>query len=280
MATNSPLPMFGAWNEHWKNHPAGLPISKYKPGTNPNTGAASVDSAWNAARQAAAATNPTTTTTPTTTTPTTTTPTTTTPTTTTPTTTTPNPNAGTTPTTGFAAKYTPAMLNQLYENPWYILPDVFQGLQTSSPLYQQLRDLGADPLALFNIMQGGQTATGGGAADFTNWLANVYQGQGTTGGPGFNAAQLLGQIFGAGNNTSLGQILGAGDMSTQIRTLYNLARDASSVSMNPLAARGYQAALARAGDQYGTSQLGAPAAQSKSPQEWLRANMPWLTMGG
>jgi hypothetical protein len=184
-----------------------------------------------------------------------------------------------TPTTGFASRYTPAMLQNLYENPWYVLPDVFQGISTSSPLYQQLRDIGADPLALYNIMQGSNGVNTGGAADFANWLSGTYQQMGTPGGQGINAGQLLSKLFNSGQDSTLGQILGAGDMGTQVRTLYNLARDATS-QMNPLAARGYQSALARLGDEYGNAQLGATAGQSMSPAEWMRSQAPWLTMGG
>ena len=155
---------------------------------------------------------------------------------------------------------------------------MFQGIGTSSPLYQSLRDIGADPLALYNITQGAQGVNTNGAADFANWLAGTYQNMGSTGGRAFDARALLNNIFGAGENTSLGQILGAGDMGTQIRTLYNLARDVSNVALNPLAARGYQASLARAGDEYGNAQLGASATDSMSPAQWIKANMPYLSL--
>jgi hypothetical protein len=184
-----------------------------------------------------------------------------------------------TPTTGFANRYTPAMLSQLYENPWYVLPDVFQGISTSSPLYQQLRDIGSDPLALYNMAKGANGVNTGGAEDFANWLAGTYQQMGTPGGQRIDTKQLLSNLFTAGENSTLGQVLGAGDMGTQIRTLYNMARDASN-QLNPLAARGYQSALARLGDQYGNAQLGATADQSMSPAEWMRSQAPWLTMGG
>lgn len=288
-ATLAPLPMFGAYNEHWKNHPAGLPKSQYKPGTNPNTGASAVDTAYKAWQ----ATQPATPATPTpvpqgtpwngwtqdfTTPPPATTP--------TPTTTTP---PATTPATGsFADKYTPAMMNQAYENPWYIINDVFQGVNQTSPLYQALRDMGADPLALFNVIKGSQDgAAPGGAKEFVNWLAETYQKQATPGQSQFGAQDLIGRLFsqdkfGADSKNTLGQILGAGDMSTQIRTLYNLARDASNISMNPLAARGYQSALAQAGDRYGEAMMATPGSQTEgplNPAAWLKQYAPWLALG-
>lgn len=283
-ATLAPLPMFGAWNEHWKNHPAGLPVSQYKPNTNQNTGSASVDaaySAYNQQQQAQAPATPAQTpwngwssdfgpgtpATPAT----------------------PNgPGTPATPATpgNFASQYTPAMMDQIYENPWYILGDVFNGIKSTSPLYQSLRDIGADPLTLYNITKGAQGNISGGASDYVNWLANSYQNLGSQGGQRFDAKQLLGALFGqekfgSDSQNTLGQILGAGDMSTQIRTLFNMARDASNVGLNPLAARGYQSALAQAGDRYGDAMLGSNGTTGpQNPAAWIKANMPWLTLGG
>lgn len=292
-ATLAPLPMFGAYNEHWKNHPAGLPKSQYKPNTNPNTGAASVDAAWTAyqAQQAAQTPAPATggTTQPTawnqwftdwTGTP---------PTQNTAPTPTATPSAANpTPTPGgtnYAEAYTPAMMEQVYENPWYILPDVFNNIPSTSPLYQALRDMGGDPLTLYNIMAGSADGSrAGGASDFINWLGSMFKEQGTKGGERLNAQTMLQNLFGqqkfgADSTSSLGQILGAGDLSTQIRTLYNLARDASNVGMNPLAARGYQSALAQAGDRYGQQMLGTDGTvAAQNPSAWIRENFPFLAM--
>jgi hypothetical protein len=283
MAETAPqyTPMFGVWNEHWLNHPAGLPVSKYKPGTNPNTGAASVKAPadWSEWYRTQGQPAPATGTTPTPSTGTT------------PTSgTTPTPSTGGTPAgtsglQGFAARYTPAMLEQAYENPWYILRDVFGGISEASPLYQALRDMGGDPLTIFNIARGSQQKIDTGGEDFVNWLADVYGQQGQVGGTDFSVQQLLGSLFGqdkfgADSQNTLGQILGAGDMSTQIRTLYNMARDVSNVGMNPLAARGYQAALAQAGDRYGQTIMQTPAGADtpQNPAAWIAQNMPWLAM--
>jgi hypothetical protein len=191
--------------------------------------------------------------------------------------------------TGWAAGqgFTPAAMSSIYENPWFLLSSVLPGLsgRESTPLYQSLRDFGADPLALYNIMMGSQgmldqqpgVAAGN---DFANFLANLYKEMGTPGGKGISAGSLIQSIFGEGgasDKTSLGQILGTGDMGTQVRTLFNLLRDASNAGMNPLAARGYQGALARAGDRYGSSQLRAGENTSQSFQEWANENAPWLT---
>jgi hypothetical protein len=287
--TPQPLPMFGAWNEHWKNHPARLPVSQYKPNTNPNTGAASVDAAWAAANPAPAATPPPST----------------------PPTPAPvswnqwyvdymgaPPASPGTPSpapmssaanpaqpASFASQYTPAMQQQVYENPWYILPDVFQGIAPTSPLYQSLRDMGADPLALYNVMQGSQGKTGNDAS-YIDWLADFFKKQ-TTAAPNQASPQnLLSMIFGqekfgAESPNTLGQILGAGDMSTQVRTLYNLAKDSTNLSMNPKTARAYQAALAQSGDTYGTEMLGSQGGTGvQNISQWIKQYAPWLGLGG
>jgi hypothetical protein len=189
--------------------------------------------------------------------------------------------AGLSPMTGFASRYTPAMADQAYENPWYILPDVFPGMETSSPMFQALRDLGADPLTLFNIMAGSQQKIDQGASPFINWLENMYRQQGTRGGQDFDARELIGTIFGqkefgADSKNTLGQILGAGDMSTQVRTLFNMLRDVSGAGMNPLAGRGYQAAIAQAGDRYGNAMMKSDADATMNPAEWIAQNAPWL----
>ena len=188
-------------------------------------------------------------------------------------------SSGMNPYTGFASQYAPgALMNTIYDNPWYVLPDVFKGISTSSPGYQYLRDFGGDPLSLYNIMNGGSGQIDGGEGDYANFLAEMYKNLGTPGGQGFSATELLSNIFNASKESSLGSILGAGDMNMQIRTLFNLLRDASEVSMNPLAARGYQSAIAQQGDRYGNEMLRTGAGDTVSPVEWMRQNAPWLTV--
>jgi hypothetical protein len=197
-----------------------------------------------------------------------------------------DPMTGMAPMTGFASRYTPAMADQVYENPWYLLSDIFPGMKTSSPGYQALRDLPFDPLTLYNLMVGSEQSTDQGAGDYINWLKNMYEQQGSVGGATLNSTKLLKTLFGqeglgADSENSLGQILGAGDMGTQIRTLFNMAREVSNGTMNPLAARGYQSAIAQAGDRYGNAQMKTDLAEnggaSLSPSQWIAQQMPWLT---
>ena len=152
--------------------------------------------------------------------------------------------------TGFAAQYNPNLLENIWQNPWAILPDVFKGINMTGAGYQGLRNLGADPLTLYNIMAGWNNPLdkGSGTANYTNWLASLYNQLGTVGGRAFSASDLLNGIFSPTQNSALKNIETAGDASQQMRTIFNLARDASNVGMNPRAATGYQAALARAGD--------------------------------
>jgi hypothetical protein len=194
---------------------------------------------------------------------------------------TPDPMAGMAPLTGFASRYNPALADQAYENPWYTLPDVIPGISTSDPMFQALRDLGGDPLTLYNIMQGGNQKIDQGAGGFINWLQNMYKQQSTKGGADFDAQALISQIFGqdkfgADSENTLGQILGAGDMSTQVRTLFNMLRDVSGVGMNPLAGRGYQSAIAQAGDRYGNAMMNSEGAETMNPAEWISKNLPHL----
>lgn len=190
-----------------------------------------------------------------------------------------SPSSGMSPYTGFASRYMPGQLDAtIYDNPWYILADVYNGIKTSSPGYQMLRDFGADPLALYNIATGGSGTIDGGASDFTNFMANLYQNLGTVGGQGFDVRELLSNIFNAREGSSLDNILSAGDMNTQVRTLFNLLRDVSNVGMNPLAARGYQAAVARAGDEYGNQMLKRDAGNMPQISDWIAQNAPHLTV--
>lgn len=171
------------------------------------------------------------------------------------------------PLTGWARGrgYNPTELNAIWDSPWAILPDVFKGInQSGGPGYQALRDFGADPLTLYNIMVGGGTnfqgASGNPQGNYANWLQQLYSNLGSQGGAGFNAGNLLRQLFNPDVSSTMNQygqpdrqsslynILTAGDSGTQMRTIYNMARDAANVGMNPLAARGYASALSRAGD--------------------------------
>lgn len=192
----------------------------------------------------------------------------------------PGTGSGMTPYTGWAGgRYAPGALNDsVYENPWYLIPDVYEGISLTSPGYQYLRDFGADPLSLYNIMAGSSGSIDGGAGDFANFMAELYQNLGTVGGSGFDTRGLLSNIFGADETSTLGQILSAGDQNTQVRTLFNLLRDVSNVGMNPLAARGYQAAVAREGDRYGNEMLSTNAGDTTGPLEWMSRNAPWLTV--
>ncbi len=192
-----------------------------------------------------------------------------------------DPNAGLQELTGNAKKwgYTPAMLNQVYENPWAILGDLFPNMSTSSPLYQALRDLGADPLTLFTVLAGSQSMfpeTGGGS-NFIDWLSNLYQQYGTPGGMTVNGGAALKNIFGqtkfgADATNSLGMALGSGDQSTQTRTLFNLVRDIANMTMDPISGSAYQSAMQQAGDKYMNAMLKSDADTALNPSAWIAQN--------
>lgn len=154
---------------------------------------------------------------------------------------------------GFSKRYTPVGLQNIWSNPWMVLPDVFSGINMQGAGYQGLRNLNADPLSLYTMMagKGNSMAGSNGTGDYANWLASLYNNLGTVGGRNFSAKELLQNLFNPGSNdgsSALQSVLSAGDAATQMRTLFNMAKDAVSVGMNPLAARGYEAALSNAGD--------------------------------
>lgn len=198
-----------------------------------------------------------------------------------------DPGLGTENLSGFASQYTPYGASLAYENPWYILGDVFPGMKggTANPFYQGLRDMPFDPLALYTIAQSSQSGAETGASPYINWLENMYRNQLTPGGKTFDAESLIKTIFnqgapgeeGAGN--TLQAMLAAGGPSEQIRVLFNLLRDASSAGMNPLESRAYQSAVSQAGDRYGSAMMSADENSAVSPVEWMKKNTPWLAMG-
>ncbi len=195
----------------------------------------------------------------------------------------PNPNnaTGTDPYTGFASAFAPDVLrNAIYDNPWMVLPKVFPGMTPGTPGYQNLRDIGADPLTLYNIMQGSfSPMTNYNEGDYANWLNTMYKGLGTVGGRSFNSRELMNSVLNSRDNSAIRNALKAGDTSTQVRTLYNLMSESANAGMNPLAARAMQSRLAQEGDAYlyasGTSGAGS-GAQAQTFDQWLRQNAPGL----
>ncbi len=192
---------------------------------------------------------------------------------------------GMSPYSGFASQYAPGMLGSIYDAPYTILPDVFNGLDLASPLYQTLAGMQADPLTLYTLLMGADSSFGEGDEGdeaFVNWLAQMYQQLGTAGGQGFNINTLLGNLFGTDtsedSDTALNAVLRAGDTNQQARFLYNLIRDATNVGMNPLAAMGYQSATARSMDQWRNDVLRGESGSNMTPLEWIRANNPGLVV--
>ena len=198
----------------------------------------------------------------------------------------PSMNTGMDPLSGWAGTqgFNPAELaNIVYTSPFSILPNVFKGMTQSGPGYQTLRNIGGDPLALYNIMQGGNKVFSekSGVNDFTNWLRNMYASYGSRGGRAFNAQELLGNIFKQteGSQSSLANILRGAGEGGQANALYSLIRDVTGVGMNPLAGAGYNAAMQRAADQYNTARISSGSGEGANNMlitDWIRKNMPSL----
>jgi len=186
--------------------------------------------------------------------------------------------------TGWAAgqNFNPAELEaNIYSTPFALLNRALPGLDSSMPGYQALRDFGADPLAIYNMTNGAQGMMMGGSGEYANFLANLYQNLGTAGGQGFDMREMLGNIFGQSvvgkeSPNALGQLMGTGGVSEQIKLIYGLLRDASNVGMNPLAARAYQSAIAGAGDEYASMAMGTNSAAIPGYAQWLAQKYPHL----
>jgi hypothetical protein len=198
----------------------------------------------------------------------------------------PSMNLGMDPLSGWAGTqgFNPAELaNTVYTSPFSILSKVFPGMTEAGPGYQTLRNIGGDPLALYNIMQGGNRVFSekSGVNDFTNWLRNMYASYGSRGGRSFNAQELLGNIFKQreGSTSSLANILRGAGEGGQANALYSLIRDVTGVSMNPLAGAGYNAAMQRAADRYNTARITAGSGEGANQMlitDWIRKNFPSL----
>lgn len=187
---------------------------------------------------------------------------------------------------GWAKQFeSPQQLQNIYSNPWTLLPYVFKGMNPYGVGYSGLRNLNFDPLTMFTMMNGGQSAGSFAQAnegDYANFLNNLYRmvgGVNGTPGRGFSAQELSGNVFGAQKGTALGELLTAGDTSQQQRTLYNLLRDVAGASMNPLASRAYESMAQRAIDMAGSQLLGSTAGdatQNKTMAQLVASIAPQL----
>ena len=181
--------------------------------------------------------------------------------------------------------YNPSQIaNTIWDNPFYIIPRVFgQGdSMFGTPGYNTLRNLNFDPLTLYVISQGANSAmTSQGADDYVNWLQGMYSNYGTTGGRAFNSRELLGRVGDASSNleSALGQALNAGDNSTQVRTTYNMLSDIYNAGMNPVTASALRAGLTTQGDRYLANSAMANSDEGPNSMnfaQWLQQNAPYL----
>lgn len=191
-----------------------------------------------------------------------------------------NPLGGWAGTQGFNPS---ELANTIYTQPFQVLPQVFKGLNTAGSGYQSLRDIGADPLTLYNIMKGSRKPFDEttGVGDYTNWLHDMYQTYGTRGGRAFSAKELLSTIFGQhqGGASALANILQGAGPGGEGNALYNLIRDVSAVGMNPLAAAGYNASVQRASDAFNNARITTDAnkgANNMMVTDWIRQQFPGL----
>lgn len=149
-----------------------------------------------------------------------------------------------------------------------------------------MRDIGGDPISLYNIMWGSQNmgSTDSSLGEFANFYADLIQNLGTAGGKTINGHDLLQAIMNADTSkegqgkTGLNLLLGsAGNSSDSARILYQLYRDVTNASgMDPLQSRARQAGMVNALDDYGSQMLSTNANEIVSPNQWLATRYPGL----
>lgn len=194
--------------------------------------------------------------------------------------------------TGWAGQYkdangkgfTPEQLRDtVFQNPWYMIQPS-TGAEEGSAGYASLRDIGGDPVSLFNIMHGANNMGSDDPMPIVNFLADLYKNLGTAGGKMIDGKQLLQAIMNADtspegqNSSQLGLLLGsAGNSSDQSRITYQLYRDAINASgMDPLGQRARQAGMVNALDRYGREMLTTDSANIQAPNQWLGQRYPGL----
>lgn len=91
----------------------------------------------------------------------------------------------------------------IYDNPEWILPDVFSGLDTQGPGYAMLADLPFDPQLLYSLAQYGAGGGGLGTAGpdaYANFLNQMYTGIG--GGQYIDFGEVLNMLGGGDSELS------------------------------------------------------------------------------
>jgi hypothetical protein len=161
---------------------------------------------------------------------------------------------GTTPFTGRGSIFAPTFRDTLYDQPQAVLPELFRqrGIGTASPLYDQLANLsGADPMALYMILNGQRPDALAAEANYPDYLMRMYEQQMTPGGGGFNFTQGAQNLLNPGGDGSLlYNMLTTGDAPQQVRTMQTSMRDLARVSVNPLYQQALMTLLQRQGDAY------------------------------
>jgi hypothetical protein len=135
---------------------------------------------------------------------------------------------------GFAGRYSPGGVGQLYEDPSIISDDVLyqMGFGGNRALQAQLGDVAQIAPALAFLMNVGGGKTNIGDEDMINTMGAMLRQQGTTGGQAIDYKSLLGNILGAGPDdqirayTSLdaaGNPLSGGDQQSALMGLLSAA---------------------------------------------------------
>lgn len=164
------------------------------------------------------------------------------------------PSEGTDPYSGRMGQFNPGVTQEtIFRDPQMILADIFakSGVDTSSPMYSTMRDFyGADPQALWYLMNPSMGAEDFNAERYGNYLYDLYGGYMSPGGRAVDFNEILGNVSGAGEGSGLQDMLTAGGPAEQVRTLYGLLGDAARVGLSPAMASAFMDALAKQSDSY------------------------------
>ncbi|MDQ3692070.1 MAG: hypothetical protein M3464_00370 [Chloroflexota bacterium] len=167
--------------------------------------------------------------------------------------------------------------DQIFENPEYILPDVFPGIDPYGAGYSMLAELPFDPSVLFNLT-GGSQGTNMGYDDYTNWLQQMYSAIG--GGQYIDFGELMSSL--ANPDGDLAAWLNHPGVAAETKVGFlKAALGTASLGLTPRAASSLQASIPGMFAGVGNQSLKTPVPEQGNidPHAILRSGLASLGMG-
>jgi hypothetical protein len=180
---------------------------------------------------------------------------------------------------GFAGRYAPSGVGNLYQNPQIVANDVLSsmGYGGNVGLQSQLGDIAQIAPALSFLMTAGGGASAQGDEDLINMMGAILRQQGTPGGEAIDYRSMLGNILGSGPNDLIynyaardanGNPLSAGDQSSALKGLLS----AAMANVNPFAQRAMMGMAGSALTDYqGQAARGMTQGASNTALDYLRS---------